>query len=255
MHPFLHLTHNISIPSYILVISLTYCLAIFWSVKRAEKFNMPRNIALDISLCLMLGGFIGARLLHIVYEAPDYYINYPYRMFYFWQGGFVFYGGAIGAFVTAATYLYFHKIPMKPWMDFFAPIGAFGYALGRIACFLNGCCYGKVCKLPWAVSFPGVDPIGSLRHPTQVYATSIELVTLAILLALQSNKFKWRFFATPGRIFFLWIILHALNRLIMEAFRDDFRGDFIDGFSISSVISFTLIFSGILGLFWPTKKI
>jgi len=87
-----------AIPTYLLIISITYSLGIVWVVKRSQKLALDRSMALDICLCVMLGGFLGARLFHILYEMPNYYWEQPKEIFKFWQGGFVFYGGAIGAF-------------------------------------------------------------------------------------------------------------------------------------------------------------
>ena len=103
---------------------------------------------------------------------------------------------------------------------------ALGYGLGRLGCFLNGCCFGKLCELPWAVEFhyPGLP--ANLRHPTQLYATAWELGALVVLLLLEkySDKVQQKVLRTQGALFFTWLALHAVGRLIMEQFRDDYRG-------------------------------
>src|SRR5258708_2681776 len=82
-------------------------------------------------------------------------------VFKVWKGGIVFYGSVIGA--TAAFFLYrrLRPFPLGPVLDAIAPSVALGIALGRVGCFLNGCCYGDVCDpatVPWAVRFPAESP-------------------------------------------------------------------------------------------------
>ena len=231
------------IPTYYLVISLTFCLIIFLTVIRAKKLNFNINASLDILLVSMVSGFIGARVLHIIYEAPDYYIDNPLRVFEVWHGGFVYLGGVIAALIGSWIYCKYKNLVFLKWADFFAPLIAFGYGLGRFACFLNGCCYGKTCELPWAVRFPNLPhPLSQhLRHPTQVYTSLIEFCIVLVLLWVSSKTY---FKAQYGRLFGLWLMLHGANRIFMESLRADFRGEMILGMSLSTLISLLLIFLG-----------
>lgn len=237
MYPFLILNPSFSLPSYIAVISITCCICLIWVYIRAKKFQEDVRIALDMSLMIMIGAFLGARLFHVFYEGYDYYSVFPYDAFRFWDGGFVYYGGWIGGFLLSLLFAKVYKLDFMRWADFFAPVLALGYGLGRIACFLNGCCFGDLCELPWALEFtyPGL-PVGH-RHPTQLYAMGWELlVTLPLLLAIENRK------KFTGQIFFAWIFLHGVGRLIMETFRADDRGQFILNLSVSSWISLAFIF-------------
>ena len=160
-------------------------MAILWAIKRARNKNLSRYTTLDISLGIMFGALLGARLFHVFYEQPSDYLADPLRIFMIWQGGFVFYGGAIGGFLGGFIVLKIKGERWRMWADFVAPIGAFGYGLGRMACFLNGCCHGKVCALPWAVRFPGIE---GGRHPTQLYAAFLEWGICLFLLLLEKRK-------------------------------------------------------------------
>lgn len=238
LYPIIEVTSSIGIPTYYLFISLGLCLSLLWVVRRSEHSHLSRAITLDLSLIIMISGFIGARLLHVFYENPDYYQENWMRVLEFWNGGFVFYGGAFVAGFFSVIYLHFKtKGFFESYLDLFAPVASFSYSLGRCACFLAGCCYGKYCELPWAVAG---------RHPTQLYAAFWELGTLFILLGCERIPAQNRrpsFLAKSGSIFYLWMILHASGRLLMEAFRDDFRGPDL-GLSISSWISVALILLG-----------
>lgn len=223
MHPFIFFGNGYYIPSYLLVISLTYSLLLVWVYLRAQKKNLPTSTALDYSLMIMVGGFLGGRLFHVFYENWNYYQLFPWDILKIWQGGFVYYGGAIGALLAAAIYSKWTKNDLWFWTDFFAPMLAVGYAVGRIGCLLNGCCFGEVCDLPWAIEFnqPGL-PSG-LRHPTQAYATLWELLITFPLVYQLPKTFSERF-SLNGQIFGVWLVSHGLGRILMERFRDDFRG-------------------------------
>ena len=70
------------------------------------------------------------------------------------QGGLTFYGGLLLATPVLILYARWHRVPVLVGMDIGAPLVMIGLGLGRIGCFLNGCCYGELCDLPWGVSFP-----------------------------------------------------------------------------------------------------
>jgi phosphatidylglycerol:prolipoprotein diacylglycerol transferase len=181
----------------------------------------------------LICGFVGARLFHVIYEEPQFYRQDPKQVFYVWNGGFIWYGGVLAALPSAAIWCWIRNQSFLFWADFFAPILAFGYGAGRVACFFNGCCYGKICSYPWAVRS---------RHPTQLYMMIYELIVMGVLIRLRRRDL------TRGTIFFLWLGLHGCGRLWVEFFRDDFRGPPIFGFSISTLISLLLITIAIFGL-------
>lgn len=234
MYPAIHLSETVSIPTYYLIISLAVCVALIWVTHRAEGAGLNQRRVLDISLIIMCAGFVGGRLLHVFYEEPSYYKDHPFEILSFWNGGFVFYGGALLAGLGSVLYVFAtDRKKLGIYADLFAPVAALTYALGRGACFLAGCCYGKFCELPWAVAG---------RHPTQIYAALWELGTVFILLGLARPSLK------PGFIFSLWMVLHGMGRLLMELFRDDFRGPTL-GFSLSSWISLAIIAVGFILIF------
>ncbi|WP_413585382.1 prolipoprotein diacylglyceryl transferase [Bdellovibrio sp. HCB274] len=237
MFPIIKISSEIQIPTYYLVISLTVIICLLWVVRRSHQLHLRQQETLDLSLLIMVFGFIGGRLFHVFYESFDYYRENFSRIFFFWDGGFVFYGGALLAAFADITYLYFKAHDyLEQYLDLLAPVLALGYTLGRTACFLAGCCYGRTCDLPWAIAN---------RHPTQLYAVTWELGVLCILLGLEKSRALHKFFRLPGRIFYSWMILHGIGRLVMEAFRDDFRGPTLE-MSISTWISWGVIVFGLI---------
>lgn len=225
MLPELDIGPFVGLPTYFLYLSLLFSLLIYLAWKWAFLRGFPQDHALNIAMIMIASGMVGGRLFHVFYEVPEYYALNPLDALKFWQGGFVFFGGLASAVLGGWLYVKKSKESFLTWADFFAPLGALGYGLGRFACFLAGCCYGKLCELPWAVQG---------RHPTQIYTMIIEC-----LVALGLFKLSKRDLPT-GMIFWIWLVCHSLNRLLMEYFRDDFRGPSLLGFSVSGAIALVL---------------
>lgn len=241
MYPIAFSFGDVAVPSYFLLLSLTCCLSMIFAAKRSDRLNLPRNIAIDLCLIVFFFGLLGARAFHVVFEYPALYLEQPERILRLWEGGFVFYGGALLAFFASFIYLRWKKQNLLEWLDLAAPIIAFSYALGRVGCFLAGCCYGLACQLPWAVTFPrgSEGPAGIGVHPTQLYATMWEGIVVVVLLWLQ--KSKSRLLSKVGDLFWIWLMLHGLGRIFMEMFRADYRGQPYYGLSISTWISLGLM--------------
>jgi phosphatidylglycerol:prolipoprotein diacylglycerol transferase len=221
---------------YYLLISLDFIILLFWVIKRSKQLSLSTVISLDLALVLMLSALVGARVFHVIYEAPEFYFNNFLRIFQLWYGGFVFYGGLISAIIFGSLWLIYKKQDLLTWMDFFAPLGSFGYAFGRLSCVVAGCCYGKEASdLPWAQVDQALND-SVLRHPTQWYAVSCETLILIFLLILEKKQILRK-----GSLFFIWIFLHGVGRLVMETYRDDPRGQVILNLSISSWISIILM--------------
>lgn len=229
---------SIEFPTYFFVISFAFCVAVYWLAHRASQHGLSRKIAIDTGLAVMIGGFIGARLTHILYEAPGMYWAEPVRVLKFWEGGFVWYGGAVAGFLAGAVFLKLSRSTLRVWLDVFAPIAAGGYTLGRVACLLTGCCYGAVCVLSNGFSF---------RYPTQGLAVVWESFVVLLLLWIEKRRDRFahhkffNFVSVPGSLFAVWIFMHATGRLIMEGFRADDRGPALGPLSLSMIISIVLV--------------
>jgi phosphatidylglycerol:prolipoprotein diacylglycerol transferase len=228
--PSIPIASGFSLSSYFLLISLGTTLSVIWFIRRAEARKLDRVTSIDLALCVLIGGFLGARLLHIFFEEPELYQLNPRAVLEIWNGGFVYLGGVIGALVASVAFCKYKSQPFWYWADVATPPIALGYAIGRFACFFNGCCYGLPAQVPWAITVHGAP-----RHPTQLYATLWELAVLAILIVLQSR------FKTSGMLFNTWLLLHGLGRILMEVFRDDPRGSLILGVSLGTNMSVVLM--------------
>lgn len=193
---------------------------IYYSSKRGESLRFPPLLNFKIIGWLLVSIPIGARLVHVVYEEPDYYFDFPLRIFEVWKGGFVYYGGLISGTI-AITLLFRFKKQERTFFqsaDFFTPILILGTGLGRVACYVQGCCYGLN------------------GQPTQLYMLAWEMVLFFIFIKWEKSKNR-----TPGVLFLAWLAMSAIGRFFVEFIRDDFRGALIQGLSISQVIAFLIV--------------
>jgi phosphatidylglycerol:prolipoprotein diacylglycerol transferase len=145
-------------------------------------------------------------------------------------------------------------MPFWTTCDVFAPGIALGHVTGRLGCFAAGCCYGKPTDVPWAVIFTNPlaaanvgTPLGIPLHPTQLYEAGAELLILVLLLATEK---KGRPFA--GRTFWLYMLVYAVSRFVIEMYRGDPRGE-LWGFSTSQIISFVLAPLSLVMLAWLSR--
>src|SRR5258705_1606408 len=145
-------------------------------------------------------------------------------------------------------------MPFWTTCDAFAPAIALGHVTGWLGCCAAGCCYGKQTDVPWAVIFtkPAAQanvgtPLGIPLHPTQLYESATELLILIVLLATERRGRPF-----PGRTFWLYMILYAVSRYIIEFYRGDPRG-IVFGMSTSQFISLLLGPLAIAMLVWLSK--
>ena len=171
----------------------------------------PGDMAFDMVFVTVLAGFLGARLYYVLQNAGWYFRN-PLQIFALWEGGLIFYGGQAGALLGIWIFFKAKKIAPLKGLDFILPYVALTQAFGRIGCFLNGCCMGKACDLPWAVRFPELPyPV----HPAQLYEAVSDL---GLFLFLNARYDKKRF---DGEITALYFAGYALIRFAVEFLRAD----------------------------------
>jgi len=213
MHPILLKLGPLTIYSYGLLVALGFLAGIGLAVWLAKKEGIPTEQILDLAVYVLLASIIGARLFYVIEFWRDFAGN-PISVFYIWQGGLVFFGGLLFVILAVIAYARFFKVPLFKVLDVIAPAAALGYALGRIGCFLNGCCYGIETNLPWAVKFPALS---GLRHPTQLYASLSGLLILGLLLFIFYRK------KFDGQVFSLGLIFYAVYRFAIEFIRTNPR--------------------------------
>jgi len=240
MHPtFLHIG-GFELASYGLMTALGYAAASFYLLPRAKKINIDADTFWNLIFIIFAGALIGAKLMFIVLHWGDMGATFSDRfinVFKNFRYGFVFFGGVILAISGVMWYIRRKKLPMLKTMDFMIVGLPLGHALGRIGCFLAGCCYGKPTTMPWGVTF--TDPhslvpdhlLGVALHPTQLYESALNLLLFIFL------HFSYKKPHKDGKILAQYLVFYGLMRFSIEFFRGDFRGGFFLGMSPSQLIS------------------
>jgi len=198
-----------TIYSWGLMVAIGYLAALLTSAYLTKKDGVELEHTLTIYIYTAIFSIIGARSFFVLQFIGEY-IKHPMEILMIQRGGFVFLGGFMAAFLAIYIYVRMNKLDIWRVLDVMSPGVMLGYAIGRIGCFLNGCCYGIVTKVPWAVRFP---PEECFRHPTQLYSFFASLTIFGILLAVFNSK---RF---TGQVFLLAVSMYSVYRFILEFFR------------------------------------
>ena len=251
MHPILIKFGSITLYTYGFFVALGFFTAILVSRIFAKKNNIDPQIMTDLIFTILVSALIGARLMYVIINF-GYYKNDLIAVFKLWDGGLVFYGGFITSVLGSYIFIKIKKLELWRTADIIAPSIALGHAVGRIGCYFAGCCYGKECSVPWAITFSNPDslaPLGVFLHPTQLYSVFSNLLIFLILLVIYKIK-KFH-----GQVFFSYLLIYSVFRSYIETFRGDFRGDFF-GFpiSVSQGISLVIGLISIYMLFTLYKK-
>lgn len=211
MKPILASFGPIHLYSYGLCIALGVLLSLFLMRRRALKEGFPRpDEIFDMAFAVLVWGFLGARIFYVL-QNFSYYVKEPLKIFAVWEGGLIFYGGVITAFLGFGWIVRAKKWPFWKMLDFLVPYGALTHAFGRLGCFLNGCCFGRACDWPWAVRFP---ELSYAVHPTQLYEAVYDLLLFAFLL---KHRKQVRFEGEMGLLYFL---LYGMGRFMIEFVRE-----------------------------------
>lgn len=240
MHPILFKIGPITIYSYGVFIASAVLLAFSVSIKEAKRKKLNPKIASDLGFYIILTGIIGARLGYILVN-PKEFIKNPFLIVEVWKGGLVFVGGFILAFMFALFYLRKKKQPILKWLDTFAygiPLGQF---IGRIGCFMAGCCYGKPCNYAWCIEFKdpySIAPTNIPLHPTELYHSFAGLITFFILTFIRKRS-------KDGEVFLWLVILYSFFRFIIEFFRGDPR-PYLGPLSITQWIAVIMFLVGLI---------
>jgi phosphatidylglycerol:prolipoprotein diacylglycerol transferase len=221
VHPILFHLGSFPVHSYGVMIALAFVFGLWTATRRARHANISGEAIADVTLWIMVGTIFGARAVYVVTYWNDEFAGQPLsEIFAIWHGGLVFYGGLIGAIIAGAIYLCWKKLPLWKTADVLAPSIALGSVFGRIGCLLNGCCYGRACDLPWAISFPADNPLHPPTtpvHPTEIYDALLNL-GLYFFLAWLFRRKKF-----DGQIFATYLICYAVTRSFVEYFRGDYN--------------------------------
>lgn len=206
----------VGLHSYGLMLALAFIIGIRLVQSGAARLGVPKDQVADLGLLILAAAVAGSRLFYVATHWADYRAS-PLSSLAIWDGGLTFYGGVLAALPASYLYVRSKKLPFWKLADLAAPAFALGLGLGRIGCFLSGCCFGKPSGLPWAVRFPPQSFAGYVfdcpLHPTQLYESLFGFACFGLLLLLSRRK---RF---AGFLMCLFIGLYGAWRLVVDLWR------------------------------------
>ncbi len=246
MYPYITVfDHSIPLYGIMIAVGVLVCL-LYFRLSEPRRDFPPADAELALVYCV-IGIFVGAKLLFLLTNLPQFIADLPYLFTYpelfirtYFGSGFVFYGGFYGGVAAAAIYCKVTKLSFWELARSIVPLVPLFHMCGRIGCFLAGCCYGvENDVLGIAFTSSEVAPNGVPLLPVQLYEAAGEAV-LFVLTALIVRRPH-----SGPQALSVWLIGYGVLRFLLEFLRgDDYRG-FIGPLSISQVIALASIAWGI----------
>jgi len=246
MHPILIKIGMIEIRWYGVMIALAFLSGAILGVREARRKGIDPELIYDLLFYVVITGIAGARFYYVLASNPIYFFRHPLDIFAIWRGGLALHGGLIGGILAGLWFCRRRGLAFWSFADLLTPSIMLGQAVGRGACTLNGCSFGKPTTLPWAITF--TDPAAQAPHnvplhPTQFYEMAADFL---VFLVLWNYRKKTRF---EGQLFLTYVIVYAVVRFLLEFFRGDSL--LIAGmFPVPQVFSALIFVAGLIAYTW-----
>lgn len=199
MHPIICKIGSFTVYSYGLMLAVAFLAGSYLSVRQAKKKNIDPDPVFNLLFIVFISGLIGARLFYVI-ENMRYYAGNPFEIVMLSRGGLSWFGGLIAGIISGSVYLKKKKLAFYKIADLVVPFVALAQSIGRLGCFLNGCCFGEIL---------------AISMPTQVYSSLVLLIIFVLLRSLQERPYK------EGSLFFLYLLLYSAKRFSVEFWRQD----------------------------------
>ncbi len=199
---------------------------------RARKSTVGETHAGNLALTAMLAGVAGARLLYVTTHWSQFQGQPWLEMLRIDHGGLVFYGGFIAATLSMLLYARRNRLPLGNIADLAVPALPLAHAFGRIGCFLNGCCFGKVSDSVLAWTYPATSDVRAIQIakgllppdavaclpvlPVQLFESGFNLLLCGGLLLLEKRLPRY------GQLAAVYLSVYACGRFILEGLRGDY---------------------------------
>ena len=247
MRPILFSIGDFSVPSYGFFYMLAFLSAIFFGAWLGHKSTGERFSRLvDLAFLSTIGGEVAARLMFVVVEW-DRFAAGRISFNEFLVGGRVVLAGIVGGAIVFSILIKRWKLPLTNLLDAGAVAIPLGMAIGRIGCWLGGCCYGKHTTERWGITF--VHPLAEKLNGTPLNQALIPTQPLQMIEGFVWFLLLWwvhRHRRFPGQVIALVWILTGISRFLIEFLRGDRRGSYA-GLATSQWIALVTVLLGTIG--------
>ena len=218
----------------------------------------------DLLFWIMIAGILGARTAYILSDF-SYFMANPDKIIRIDEGGLVYFGGFLGAWVALHLVARAHRTPFLDLADFVITSLPLAHAFGRVGCFMNGCCHGTPTTGALSVTYPvrslawheqlmanliDANAWQSLAvHPVQLYEAAFNLLLFGLVLL------AWHRRRHPGTVGVTYLLAYPVGRFLIEFLRGDHRVRWA-GLSVAQWISVGLFAAGwvLLALLWRRAR-
>ena len=216
MHPILFHIGSFPVRSYGLMFLLAFIVGTWLVRRRAANFGFEPNKVTDLCFWMLIVGILGARVLFILQELP-HYSKHLDEVFSLKFEGLTSFGALFAGGALVIGWAYLHKVRLSVLADLLAAPFLLGSAIGRIGCFLNGCCYGRACDATTFLAVNFWDESGQRRigyHiPAQLYDSGMDFLFLGLVLLYERRRYR------PGQGIGAVLFCYGLARFIYEFWR------------------------------------
>lgn len=192
-----------------LAIAVVVCT--FFLQREARRRGYAPEFISDLVFWAVLGGILGGRIFYVFLNL-SFFVGNPLEFFMLHHGGLAWQGAFAFGLAAVLLFLKLKKVAIVPVFDLAAPYLALGQAIGRLGCFLNGCCHGR--EVSWGIYFPVYE---MTLHPTQLYDS------LGLLLIFWTLKHLQKKSPKPGVTFCAYLMLAPALRFAVQFFRADYQ--------------------------------
>lgn len=244
MYPRLIQVGDYVVPPYSIFLWLGIGVGVLVALRLGRRVGLAeRDLLVPAAFAVGLA-LVGARLFSVLFDGDlEGYLERPSRVFEFWRGGLVYYGGLLGGIVGALVGARRRGVPFLELADTFAPGVTIGLAFGRVGCLLTGCCFGAPTDFPIAIVYDDplshVHPLHTPLHAAPLYEAIFALVVGLGLVWLHARR------RGVGEVLAWALVAYAPGRFLLELLRADSRGALL-GLSTSQWISIALFAAGLV---------
>lgn len=216
--------------------------AVYLVARWGTKEGLVADAIYSVSVWAIIGGIVGARLVHVI-DFWEIYQTNPISILYIWNGGIAIYGAILGGFIGGSLYIlirnsnwflrlwgrYFRfagepdKAPLPEigrLADIAAPALFIGMAIGRVGDIINGEHFARATDLPWGVIYthplsPSFIESRPASHPAVAYEMLFDLALVGVLWPLRHRL------RPHGMLFTLYLALYSMGRFFLSFLRED----------------------------------
>lgn len=234
--------------------------SVYLVARWGSKEGMDTDAILSVSVWCIIGGIIGARLLHVIDFWDTFYRFDPLSIILVWQGGIAIFGAILGGFAGGASYITIRNSQwfLNFWGKFFrwagepnkAPLPSIGaladvaapavlisMAIGRVGDVINGEHFANFTSLPWGILYTHANSPGLGRpasHPAVVYELIFDLLLAALIWPLRHRL------RPGGMLFALYLALYSTGRFFLSFYRVETNSYFL-GLNEAQLVSLAVI--------------